>query len=138
MIIQEQLSVQTDGRTTTEITPLVNKLISSCGVKQGLCNVFIHHTSASLIICENADPSVRTDLETFLSKAVIDGDPDFKHTTEGKDDMSAHIRTILTDCSITLPISNLRCKLGTWQGLYLYEHRYHGHTRNITVTIYSD
>ena len=138
MVIQEQLSIQTDGRSTTEITEQVNDLISNSGAKQGLCNVFIHHTSASLIICENADPSVRSDLEMFLSKTIVDNDSDYQHTTEGMDDMPAHIRTILTDCSITIPVANNRCLLGTWQGIYLYEHRYRGHNRRLTVTIYSE
>ena len=128
MVLQQHITVQTHGRSTTEITNQVDKFVAGSGADKGLCNVFIHHTSASLIICENADPTVRADLETFLSKTVIDGDPDFRHTTEGEDDMPAHIRSILTECSITIPIAGRQSLLGTWQGIYIYEHRYHGHT----------
>lgn len=138
MVSQQEFSVQTRGRGTQEISDQIDAIVTASGARQGLCNLFIQHTSASLIICENADPTVRVDLETFLAKTVIDGDPDFRHTTEGTDDMPAHIRTILTDCSITIPIRNGRCLLGTWQGIYLYEHRQHAYDRKITVTIYAE
>ena len=117
---------------------MVNNIVQSSGIEKGICNVFIHHTSASLILCENADPSVRVDLESFMSEQVKDGDSRFIHTAEGEDDMSAHIRSILTDSSITVPVADGHCLLGTWQGIYLWEHRYQGHQRRLTVTIYGE
>lgn len=104
----------------------------------GICHVFIHHTSASLILSENADPQVRDDLETFMSHTVPDGDPMFKHTAEGKDDMPAHVRTVLTDSSLSIPVTDGRCQLGTWQGVYVWEHRTMAHNRKITVTLYGE
>ncbi len=104
----------------------------------GLCNVFIRHTSASVIICENADPDVRKDLDMFMNKLVQDGDPDFIHTTEGNDDMPAHVRSILTASSITIPVSADKVGLGIWQGVFLYEHRQQGHKRTVTVTVYGE
>jgi secondary thiamine-phosphate synthase enzyme len=101
----------------------------------GLCHVFVHHTSASLILCENADPTVRRDLEAFLARLVPDGDPLFEHTDEGMDDMPAHIRAILTKMDLSIPVTGGRCALGTWQGIYLYEHRTHAHRRRVTVTV---
>jgi secondary thiamine-phosphate synthase enzyme len=95
----------------------------------------VHHTSASLILCENADPTVRRDLEAFLSRQVADGDPLYDHTQEGPDDMPAHIRSILTNMDLTIPVTAGRCALGTWQGIYLYEHRTHAHHRQVTVTV---
>ena len=97
--------------------------------------MFIHHTSASLIICENADPSVRRDLETFAAKLVPDGDRMFTHDAEGDDDMPAHVRTILTQTSIGIPITKRKLALGTWQGLYLWEHRTSPHRRSVSVTV---
>jgi secondary thiamine-phosphate synthase enzyme len=102
---------------------------------QGLCFVFVHHTSASLIVCENADPSVRRDLEQFAARLAPDGDPAFFHDAEGPDDMPAHIRSILTLTSLTIPVEKGRCDLGTWQGVFLWEHRTSPHRRHITVTI---
>lgn len=107
------------------------------GVKFGICHVFICHTSASLILCENADPSVMKDLESFMSRQVRDGDPLFTHDAEGPDDMPAHIRSILTQSDLNLPVRDGRCALGTWQGIYLWEHRYAPHTRRVIVTIQS-
>jgi secondary thiamine-phosphate synthase enzyme len=95
----------------------------------------LHHTSASLILCENADPSVRRDLERFFARLVPDGDPIFRHTTEGPDDMPAHIRSILTQNSLTLPVQGGACDLGTWQGVYLWEHRAMGHRRRLSVSV---
>jgi secondary thiamine-phosphate synthase enzyme len=97
--------------------------------------VFVHHTSASLILCENADPTVRHDLETFLVRLVPDGAPMFEHQDEGPDDMPAHVRSILTNMDLTLPVTDGRCALGTWQGVYLYEHRTQPHNRRVTVTV---
>ena len=112
MILQEQIVISTNGRGTYEITDRIRDFVETSSLKQGLCHVFVHHTSASLILCENADPSVRTDLETFMLKLVPDGSPMFKHISEGEDDMPAHIRSILTQVSLTIPISNGKCGLG--------------------------
>lgn len=138
MIRQEKLGFQTSGRGTREITAEVERVIQAADIQTGLCNIFLHHTSASLILCENADPAVRRDLEAFMQRLAPDGDPLFEHTTEGRDDMPAHVRSILTSNSITVPIVDGRCALGTWQGIYLWEHRHHGHDRRITVTIYGE
>jgi secondary thiamine-phosphate synthase enzyme len=135
MILQESISVTTQGRGTYDITRSVQQQVRASGVRIGLCHVFVHHTSASLILCENADPTVRRDLDAFMARLVPDGDRRFEHSDEGPDDMPAHIRSILTQVELTLPISAGACALGTWQGLYLYEHRTHGHRRRITLTI---
>jgi len=135
MILQEQIAISTNGRGTYEITDRIRDFVESSSLKQGLCHVFVHHTSASLILCENADPSVRTDLETFMLKLVPDGSPMFKHISEGEDDMPAHIRSILTQVSLTIPISNGKCGLGIWQGIYLWEHRLSHHNRKITISL---
>ena len=138
MIVQETLTIQTSGRGTREITRDVDDLIHRTPIECGICNVFVHHTSASLILCENADPQVRKDLETFMATRVPDGDPMFRHSAEGPDDMPAHVRTVLTDSGLSLPIRAGRCLLGTWQGIYLWEHRYQGHSRRITITLYGE
>lgn len=131
----ERLTVETRGRGAVEITGEVQRAVAASGVEAGLCNVFVHHTSASLMICENADPSVRADLEAFLARLVPDGDPLFEHTAEGPDDMPAHVRSILTAASISIPVSAGRCDLGTWQGVYLLEHRRAPHRRRVTVSV---
>ncbi len=138
MVVQDSFIIATSGRGTVEVTAKVNSIVQGSGIDTGICNVFIHHTSASLILCENADPSVRVDLESWMGRQVKDGDPMFIHTAEGEDDMSAHIRSILTDSAVTLPVSEGQCLLGTWQGIYLWEHRYQGHQRRLTVTIYGE
>lgn len=138
MVYQDTFSIRTSGRGTIEITGRVTELLRNANITSGICNIFIRHTSASLILCENADPAVRTDLETFLSRLVKDGDIEFIHNTEGPDDMPAHIRSILTEHSLTLPVSSGRLALGTWQGIYLYEHRYSSCQRQVLVTIYGD
>lgn len=135
MLAQEQFSVSTRGRGTYDITASVRKVVEGAGIETGLCHVFVHHTSASLILCENADPAVRRDLETFMAHVVPDGDPMFEHSDEGPDDMPAHVRTILTQTDLTLPVSGGRCALGTWQGIYLWEHRTAAYQRRITVTV---
>ncbi|TDY00946.1 secondary thiamine-phosphate synthase enzyme YjbQ [Thiohalophilus thiocyanatoxydans] len=135
MLAQEQFSVSTRGRGTYDITASVRKVVERTGIETGLCHVFVHHTSASLILCENADPAVRRDLETFMAHVVPDGDPMFEHSDEGPDDMPAHVRTILTQTDLSLPVSGGRCALGTWQGIYLWEHRTAAHQRRITVTV---
>ncbi len=138
MIAQKRLVVATRGRGTYEITQEVEAAVRESGVRVGLCHVFVHHTSASLILCENADPTVRRDLEAFLAHLIPDGDPLFEHRAEGPDDMSAHARTILTKADVTLPVAEGRCALGTWQGIYLYEHRAQGHRREVTATVSGD
>ena len=138
MVYQDSFTVKTPGRGTIEITGRVAELLRIAKINSGICNVFIQHTSASLVLCENADPAVRTDLETFMSRLVRDGDAEFRHKTEGPDDMPAHIRSILTDSGLTLPVSDGCLALGTWQGIYLYEHRYSSCHRHVMVTIYGD
>jgi secondary thiamine-phosphate synthase enzyme len=138
MIFQESFTVATRGRGSYPITREVQERVSRSGVKTGVCSVFIHHTSASLILCENADPDVRADLERFMGRLVPDGDPLFKHTAEGADDMPAHVRNVLTASELTLPVTRLRCGLGTWQGVYLWEHRTAGYQRRVTVTVYGE
>jgi secondary thiamine-phosphate synthase enzyme len=136
--MQEIISVQTHGRSTIDITYEIEKLVARSSIKVGLCNLFVQHTSASLILCENADPDVRLDLENFMQQIVKDGDALFRHTAEGPDDMPAHIRNVLTSSSLTIPIAGGRCLLGTWQGIYLWEHRLSSHVRNIIVSIQRD
>ena len=138
MVLQKTINVNTQGRGSIEISNDVQKVVSESCINQGICNVFIQHTSASLMLCENADPTVRIDLEAFMNRLVPDGDPMFRHTTEGSDDMAAHVRSVLTDTSLTLPVNNNHCALGTWQGIYLWEHRYAPHTRRVTITIYGE
>ena len=132
---QKTLEFRTHGRGTTEITADVQRAVAASGIKKGLCTVFLQHTSASLILCENADPDVRRDLETLLSRVVPDGDPAYDHDTEGPDDMAAHARSILTSNSLTIPVTGGKLALGTWQGVYLYEHRHVGHTRSLVLTL---
>ena len=135
MIHQQQLRFSTTGRGTYNISRQVDEAIQQSGIKTGICQIFIQHTSASLILCENADPQVRADMETFMSHLVRDGDSMFKHTSEGLDDMPAHIRTMLTQNSLSIPIKKGKCSLGVWQGIYLWEHRKQSHKRNIMVTV---
>jgi secondary thiamine-phosphate synthase enzyme len=138
MVFQSRLSFTTHGRGTTSITTAIREQVNASGVHTGLCHVFLQHTSASLVLCENADPDVRTDLERYMARLVADGDPIFEHTAEGPDDMPAHIRTIISGSDLTLPVSNGQCDLGTWQGVYLWEHRTAGHRRQLTVTVYGE
>lgn len=138
MIFQQSIKVATLGRGTSNVTRKIEDLIAQSGIQTGLVNIFLHHTSASLILCENADPSVRADLEYFMEKITPDGDPMYQHRDEGPDDMSAHVRTILTDSSLSIPINSGRTMLGTWQGVYLWEHRTHPHNRTLTVTVYGE
>ena len=138
MVFQNKLTFSTHGRGTTAITAALQEQVRSSGVRTGLCHVFLQHTSASLVPCENADPDVRSDLDRYMARLVQDGDPLFEHTDEGPDDMSAHIRTIISGSDLTLPVSNGLCDLGTWQGVYLWEHRTAGHRRRLTVTVYGE
>jgi secondary thiamine-phosphate synthase enzyme len=135
MYHSESLTVSTERRGTYEITRQVQEIVARSGLEQGLCTVFVHHTSASVILCENAEPEVRRDLERFFARVVPDGYPDFHHDDEGPDDMPAHVRTILTQSSISIPVAKGRCDLGTWQGIYLWEHRTAPHRRRITISV---
>jgi len=135
MLHQSSFSVSTRGRGTYDVTEHVQAAVRAAGVREGLCTVFIHHTSASLIITENADPVVRRDLDAFLARLVPDGDPLFRHIDEGPDDMPSHVRSVLTQTSLGIPISAGRCDLGTWQGIYVWEHRTAPHSRRVSVTI---
>jgi secondary thiamine-phosphate synthase enzyme len=127
--------VGTRGRGTYEITDRVQGAVAESGIAEGLCTVFVHHTSASLIVNENADPQVRRDLDAFLARLVPDGDPLFRHTAEGPDDMPAHVRSVLTATSLSIPVARGRADLGTWQGVYVWEHRTSAHRRRVTVTV---
>lgn len=135
MVFQQELSFTTSGRSTTNITHQVQDIVSQSGIRTGTCHVFVQHTSASLMLCENADPDVRVDMETYMQHIVPDGDAMFLHQDEGPDDMSAHIRTVLTNPDVTMPVSHGQCALGIWQGLYLWEHRTHRHQRRVIVTV---
>jgi secondary thiamine-phosphate synthase enzyme len=133
---REDWRVMTSGRSFTELTPRLKDFVKTSGVSEGLCNVFLTHTSASLILGENADPSVRRDLEAYFARLVRDGDPLYAHDAEGPDDMSAHIRTVLTQNSVVIPVARGRLALGTWQGLYLWEHRSSPHERTVIASIW--
>lgn len=135
MIYQNKIEVQTAGRGTVELTDEIAELLRQSGIAVGLCHLFIHHTSASLMISENADPSVRRDLERFMSQMAPDGAPQYEHDAEGPDDMPAHIRSVLTGSELTLPVKDGRAALGTWQGVYLWEHRERPHRRTVTLTV---
>ncbi|OUR63662.1 secondary thiamine-phosphate synthase [Methylophaga sp. 42_25_T18] len=135
MVFQQTLQFSNSGRGTTNITQQVQQLVMQSGISIGTCHVFVQHTSASLMLCENADPDVRRDLETFMQHIVPDGDPMFLHQDEGPDDMSAHIRTVLTNPDVTMPVTQGQCDLGIWQGLYLWEHRTHRQQRRVIVTV---
>jgi secondary thiamine-phosphate synthase enzyme len=131
---QKTISITTRGKSIHRITTPVQEVVAASGLDQGLCTVFIRHTSASLIIQENADPDVLKDLEQFFSKLVPEGYR-YIHSTEGPDDMPAHIRSVLTKTSEQIPVAHGRLLLGTWQGLYLWEHRERGHRREIVVHV---
>lgn len=135
MLEQKTITLQTSGRGTVNITDEVDAVLRTCAISRGLCHVFLHHTSASLIITENADDDVRRDLESYIASLVRDGDPAYLHDQEGPDDMAAHIRSVLTQTEVTIPVADGRLQLGTWQGLFLWEHRLKAHHRELTVTI---
>jgi secondary thiamine-phosphate synthase enzyme len=131
---QQALDIRTKGRGLIDITRDVAEVVAKTGIETGLCNVFVQHTSASLIISENADPAVCRDLERYFARIAPDGDSLFEHDAEGPDDMPAHARSVLTCTSLNVPIGNKRLLLGTWQGIYLWEHRHAGHQRTVVVT----
>ncbi|MBA2650341.1 MAG: YjbQ family protein [Legionella sp.] len=134
-IEQNEIIINTTGRGTQNITQEISKIVSDNEIKTGLCHLFLKHTSASLIICENYDVQVRKDLDNFFARLIPDGDPLFKHVIEGIDDMPAHIRTIITQTEMNIPISQGELALGKWQGIFLYEHRYNPQKRQLLVTI---
>jgi secondary thiamine-phosphate synthase enzyme len=127
------LTVQTPGRGLVDITRRVADWVRGCGVRNGLLTLFIRHTSASLLVQENADPEVRRDLERFFARLAPDGDPLFEHAAEGPDDMPAHVRAALTQTQIAVPIIDGALALGAWQGIYVYEHRRRGHAREVVL-----
>jgi secondary thiamine-phosphate synthase enzyme len=129
------LEVATPGRGFHEISQELQNVVAQSSVSAGLCHVFLRHTSASLLITENADPDVRRDLENFMCRLAPDGDPVYFHSMEGPDDMPAHIRSVLTCSELTIPIRNGQLVLGTWQGVYLWEHRIRPHRRLVDVTV---
>ena len=131
----ETLRISTDGRGFREVTDEVNRVVEKAGARQGLCHLFIRHTSASLVVTENADPDVLVDLETVISGLAPDGDPRYRHTAEGPDDMSAHVRCLLTQTSLTVPVDGRRLALGTWQGVFVWEHRARPHERSVVVSV---
>jgi secondary thiamine-phosphate synthase enzyme len=128
-----ELVIATRGRGLTEFTHEVGRWISENKFRDGLLTLHLKHTSASLLIQENADPDVRRDLDAFFARLIRDGDPLFSHTAEGHDDMPAHIRTALTAVNLSIPVHGGRLTLGTWQGIYLWEHRTHPHTRRLAL-----
>lgn len=138
MVYQESFEVATRGRGSYPIGQEVARRLAQAGVGTGICQIFVHHTSASLMLCENADPEVRADLERFMERLAPDGDPLFRHVDEGPDDMPAHVRSVLTGQFLSVPVSRGHCALGTWQGIYLWEHRRHPHRRRVTVTVIGD
>jgi secondary thiamine-phosphate synthase enzyme len=129
------IEISTSGRGFQNISAELQGTVSQSGVREGICHAFLRHTSASLLITENADPDVRLDLEVFMSRLAPDGDPAYAHSLEGPDDMPAHIRSVLTSSELTIPIRNGKLALGTWQGAYLWEHRYRPQRRRLDVTI---
>jgi len=129
------LSISTSGQGLYDITRNVNELVTAENIESGLCTVFVQHTSASLIIQENADPAVQDDLQNWLNRLVSENDPLYTHTDEGPDDMPAHIKSVLTATSIAVPILKGQLALGIWQGLYLWEHRRRGHQRRLVMHI---
>ncbi len=137
MAEQHRLRITTTGRRSTEITQQVTALVKAATVDSGIAHIFVCHTSCGLAITENADPSVRQDLELLLRRWAPDGDPAYRHDLEGDDDMAAHARSLLTGVSLTVPFAERRLLLGTWQGIYLFEHRAQSHQREVVVTLLS-
>ena len=132
------LRIATRGRGLVEFTPQVRAWVRPSGIRDGLLTVFVRHTSASLLIQENADPDVQADLERFFARLVPDGDPLFRHDAEGPDDMPAHVRAALTQVHLSVPMQAGDLLLGTWQGIHLYEHRHRGHAREIVLQVFGE
>jgi secondary thiamine-phosphate synthase enzyme len=138
MVSHSTIRIRTRGKGTLEITDEVARAIAHSGIRDGIVTVFVRHTSASLVIMENADPTARHDLETFFEKLVPESTPWFIHTLEGPDDMPSHIRMALTRTSETIPVGDGRMTLGTWQGIFLFEHRSTPHQREVVITVMGD
>ena len=137
-IFQQVLKIQTRGKGLQEITSEVREVVRASEITSGLCNLFVRHTSSSLVIQENADPDVQKDLEYFFRKLVPENDLEYTHTLEGPDDMPSHIRSAMTKTSEQIPLADGKMLLGTWQGIFLWEHRSRGHSRNVVVHISGD
>jgi secondary thiamine-phosphate synthase enzyme len=135
MTHHETITLQTPGRSLIDVSDQVEAIVRRSGIRTGLCTVFCQHTSASLIVSENADPTVRRDLEAFLARLVPDGDPLYRHTAEGPDDMPAHVRSVLSQTSLGIPVVDGVLALGTWQAVYLWEHRHQPHRRRLSVMV---
>jgi secondary thiamine-phosphate synthase enzyme len=135
---QHILEFSTNGRGTRNITDAVAEIVAKSGVRTGIAHVFAQHTSCSLTITENADPDVRRDLDTILARIAPDGDPAYRHDLEGPDDMAAHARSMLTGSGLSVPVGAGRLLLGTWQGIYLWEHRTSAQLRSVVVTVLGD
>ena len=135
MAFQKTFDIRTRGRGTNDITAEIARIVAGSGIATGVAHVFVQHTSCSLMITENADPDVLRDLETLAGRWAPDGDPAYRHDTEGDDDMAAHARSILTGTSVSVPVGNGALMLGTWQGIYLWEHRAQAHSRTVVVTV---
>ena len=133
MIRQITLDIATPGRGLVEITPRVSEWVATSGIENGLLTLFIRHTSASLLVQENADADVRADLDRFFARLVADGDPIFRHRDEGADDMPAHVRAALTATQLSIPVQAGRLGLGTWQAIYVWEHRQRAHRREVAL-----
>jgi len=132
---QQTFEMHTRGRGTTEITAEVARIVRAAGVAAGMAQVFVQHTSCSVMITENADPAVRRDLETLAGRWAPDADPAYRHDSEGDDDMAAHARSLLAGTSVTVPVAKGELLLGTWQGIYLWEHRTGAQLRRVVVTV---
>jgi len=132
---QETLDIRTNGQHLVEFTEEAARIVEAAGITTGLAHIFCRHTSASLLIQENADPDVQGDLVAFFKRLVPDGDPLFAHQSEGPDDMAAHVKSALTQTTLAVPIADGRMMLGTWQGIYLFEHRRRPHTRQVVVHV---
>jgi len=136
--VTHEFTIRTAGRGLIEFSDEVRAWVRASGIREGLVTLHVRHTSASLVIQENADPEVQRDLERFFASLVPDGDPRFRHTCEGPDDMPAHVRSALTSTTLSIPVLDGRPALGTWQGIYLYEHRARGHRRTIAAHVLGD
>ena len=136
MAEQHRLTIATRGRGSLDITDEIAAIVLNATVSPGIAHIFVRHTSCGLAITENADASVRRDLETLMQRWAPDGDPAYRHDLEGDDDMAAHARSLLTGVSLSVPFAAGRLLLGTWQGIYLFEHRAQGHSREIVVTLH--
>ena len=136
MAFQKTFDIRTRGRGTNDITAEIARIVAGSGIATGVAHVFVQHTSCSLMITENADPDVLRDLETLAGRWAPDGDPAYRHDTEGDDDMAAHARSVLSGTSVSVPVGNNALMLGTWQAIYLWEHRTQPHSRTVVVTIF--